>query len=284
MKKIITFLVLILFLSTVVIAQDLTSKKGIPILPEKGEWAIGVDAVPFFYYLGNMFNGNASNGGPSFDFPSSYPMTLYGKYMVDAKTAYRVRLQIAYDSQTDKEFVTKDAATPDPDVMVEDKAKRTYMDLVLGFGLEKRRGKGRVQGIYGGEALIMYSSQKNTFTYGNTWNPNLTPHFVTDFGDNFYLGNTDNIITEQKAGSTFGFGVRGFVGVEYFFAPKISLGGEFGWGLNISSTGEGSTMYEYLDNTTTPFVDTETINDGGGSAWGFHTDNLSGAINLIFYF
>jgi len=284
MKKIITFLALILFFATVVKAQDLTSKKGIPILPETGEWAIGVDAVPFFYYLGNMLNGNTNNAGPSFDYPQNNPMTLYGKYMVDAKTAYRAKLQITYNSQTDKEFVTKDAAIPDPDVMVEDKAKRNNMDLVLGFGLEKRRGKGRLQGVYGAEALIMFGSQKNTFEYGNSWNPNITPHHVADFGDNYYNGNSYTPITEQKAGSTFGFGVRGFVGVEYFFAPKISLGGEFGWGLNILSTGEGNTTYEYLDNTATPFIDTETINSGGGSAFGFGTDNLSGAINLLFYF
>lgn len=284
MKKSITFLVLMLILSVFVNAQELTSKKGVPILPEKGEYAIGIDAVPFFYYLGNMFNGNTSNGGPLFDFTGNYPMTFYGKYMVDAKTAYRVKLQIGYNSLTDKEFVTKDAATPDPDVQVEDKAKRNRTDIVLGFGLEKRRGKGRLQGIYGAEALIIYGAQKSTFEYGNSWNPTLL-HHTADFGDNYYMGNPDNIITEDKSGSSFGFGVRGFVGVEYFFAPKISIGGEFGWGLDIVSQGEGSTTFEYIDNTTaTPFVDTKIINNAGGSNFGFGTDNLSGAINLLFYF
>ena len=28
-------------------AQDLTSKKGEPILPEAGDWSIGIDAAPF---------------------------------------------------------------------------------------------------------------------------------------------------------------------------------------------------------------------------------------------
>lgn len=284
MKNFFTFLAFILFFATVVKAQDLTSKKGVPILPEKGEWAIGIDAVPFFYYVGNIFNANASNGSPSFDFTGNYPMTMYGKYMVDAKKAYRFKLQITYNSQTNKEFVTKDAVTTDPDVTVEDKAKRNNMDVVLGAGLEKRRGKGRVQGVYGAEALIKFGSGKNTFDYGNSWNPNLM-HHTANFGDNYYGGTSDQPITEKKVGSTFGFGVRGFAGVEYFFAPKISIGGEFGWGISFTSTGEGNTTYEYLDNTTaTPYINTKEVKNGGGSTFGFHTDNLSGAINLLFYF
>ena len=72
MKKIITILMLVLSVSVFVNAQELTSKNGVPILPEKGEWALGIDAVPFFYYFGNMFNGNMSNGAPSFDFTGNY--------------------------------------------------------------------------------------------------------------------------------------------------------------------------------------------------------------------
>ena len=56
------------------------SKKGIPILPEQGDWAIGVDAAPFFIYAGNMLNGNAFNANPNFNFTSG--TNLYGKYFV----------------------------------------------------------------------------------------------------------------------------------------------------------------------------------------------------------
>jgi hypothetical protein len=194
-------------------------------------------------------------------------------------------LQITYNLVTDKEFVTMDAVVPNPDATVEDKAKRSNMDLVFGAGLEKRRGKGRLQGVYGAEALIMYSTAKTTFEYGNDWTTGLSHHF-TNFGDNV-IGENYGIITENKSGSTFGIGIRGFVGVEYFLAPKISLGGEFGWGPSIMSEGEGEYTYEFEDynsQTGDEFINTKTVKSAGGSIFGFQTDNLSGAINLLFYF
>ena len=46
MKKTIV-LVALAFGSISVSSQDLTSKKGEPILPEAGDWGIGIDATPF---------------------------------------------------------------------------------------------------------------------------------------------------------------------------------------------------------------------------------------------
>ena len=57
--------------------------------------------------------------------------------------------------------------------------------------------------------------------------------------------------------SSFAFGAMGFIGVEYFFKPKMSLGAEYSHGI----------MY-YTDDVDTMF----------GIAGG------TGAINLNFYF
>jgi hypothetical protein len=285
MKKIIVCSVLFFGITAIAVSQDLTSKNGVPILPQEGEWCIGADAVPFFIYMGNFFNGNQGNGAPDFDFTGPYPMTLYVKHMASATWAMRGKLRISYNAFTDKEFITKDAETPDPDVTVEDKAKRSNMDIVLGAGAEMRRGKGRLQGVYGAEALIMFGAGKDKFEYGNTWDPDV-PHFVTNFGDNYFI-EYEGFITENKQGTTFGFGLRGFVGVEYFFAPKISLGGEFGWGPMITSEGKGSMTYEFEDinqSTGQSFINSRTIESGGESNIGLNMDNLSGAINLLFYF
>ncbi|MFH1120720.1 MAG: hypothetical protein V1775_12935 [Bacteroidota bacterium] len=283
MKKCISVLLVFFSLAAFVNAQDLVSKKGIPILPEQGEWAIGADAFPFFYYLGNFFNDNYGNGAPEFNFTDNYPMTLYAKYMVDPKTAFRVKLQLTYNSSVDKEYVIKDALVIDLDDQIEDKAKRSYMDIVIGAGLEKRRGKGRLQGIYGAEALVMFGSEKSVFEYGNNWNPDIQ-HHVADFGDNINYEEY-GIVNERKSGMSLGFQVRGFVGVEYFFAPKMSIGGEFGWGLGLAKQGEGELSYEYLDYVNEETIITsETEKTAGGSSFGVSTDNLSGAINLLFYF
>ena len=66
---------------------------------------------------------------------------------------------------------------------------------------------------------------------------------------------------EVKNGSTFGLMIRGFLGAEYFIAPKISISAELGWGIGLSSSGDASTSSETYDfgddtssnsSTTTP--------------------------------
>ena len=67
MKKSITILAFA-FGITGAFAQDLTSKKGEPILPEAGDWAIGIDATPFLNYAGNFFGKTTNNNAPTFNF------------------------------------------------------------------------------------------------------------------------------------------------------------------------------------------------------------------------
>lgn len=51
-----------------------------------------------------------------------------------------------------------------------------------------------------------------------------------------------------KNGTTISLGVRGFIGAEYFVLPKMSIGGEFGWGLGLSTTCKSKTTWELLGN------------------------------------
>ena len=57
----------------------------------------------------------------------------------------------------------------------------------------------------------------------------------------------------------------------------MSLSGEFGWGLNLSSTGAS-------ESTTTIGGASTTVKGGKSSSFGFETDNAGGSINLNFYF
>jgi hypothetical protein len=90
-------------------------------------------------------------------------------------------------------------------------------------------------------------------------------------------------ITKAKSGSTIGIGARAFVGVEYFFAPKVSVGGEFGWGLAIATQGDGKVTTESWDNANSTVKTTET-KTGGGGYMGFDTDNFGGCIYMLFHF
>ena len=79
----------------------LMSKKGVPILPEAGEYALGISANPFLEYFGNFLNGTNGNNSPVFDFagnPLGTPFALYGKKMLDANTALRARFALNTDN------------------------------------------------------------------------------------------------------------------------------------------------------------------------------------------
>ena len=69
---------------------------------------------------------------------------------------------------------------------------------------------------------------------------------------------------------TFGIGVRGFIGAEYFIFPKIAIGAEYGWGIGYQMSGKGKQTVESINaGTTIGEVETETA---GSSKFGFDTD------------
>ena len=281
MKKTIFTLVVAFCVFASVNAQDLVSKKGVPILPEKGDYALGIDAGVFLSYAGNLFNGNLGNAAPAFNFTANNPLTLYGKYFVDDKTAYRLLLRIGNRSTTSKSYVIQDGQT-NPTVTKEDKWKQSEMNIAIGAGLEKRRGKGRVQGVYGAMALIEYGTFKDVYEYGNDFTATNVSPTSTNFGGNI-IGFGPGRYTEKKQGSSFSFGVGCFAGVEYFIAPKMSIGGELGWGINFASSGEGEDASEDWDAVTSAVKKT-TDKVAGGSALIIDTSNFGGCINFLFYF
>ena len=316
MKKSIA-LVALAFGVTNAFAQDLTSKKGEPILPEAGDWGIGIDATSFLEYAGSFFGKSESNTAPSFNFLNT-TQVITGRYFKDAQTVYRGSLRIGLGSTTERMNVANRSLIPvasnfpNADPTVQNTYKQSSTNIGLSFGIEKRKGKTRLQGYYGAEAGIYISSTKDKFTYGN----NLTPssgantNAVTVSGaDNFpdgsnvittglpiTGGNIDNAgyrVIQRKSGATLSVGVRAFVGVEYFILPKMSLGGEFGWGLGVSVTGKGSTSYESTGNIGGNAIDQAgitTLNTAKSGSVKVDTDNKntvwgpSGNIRLNFYF
>ncbi len=253
-------------------AQGLVSKKGEPILPEAGDWALGIDARPFLEYAGNFFGKANNNNSPGFNFLGN--QLIIGKYFVDSSTAYRAGLRIGINNNTTRSMVNALPVTggsvntfPEPLNQVENSWMRSFTNIGVTGGIEKRRGKTRLQGYYGGELGLFYSSTRDEFRYGNSLNA--TPGQVVNVSGADNFGGAGNVqdqsgsipgvigmsrITERKSGATFAFGVRGFIGVEYFVLPKISIGGEFGWGLGLGMTGKSSTRWESIGN-----------NGGGGS-------------------
>lgn len=276
MKK--AILTILCATSTMIVsAQDMNSKRGTPILPEAKDWSIGVDATPFLDYAGNLFS-QYGNSAPSWgyypDNNGMHPLTIVGLCVKDENTAYRGKIRIGFRSYSQDNLVDNNF-TNDPNDQYTDTYKESSFNITLGAGMQKWRGKGRLKGLYGAEVLLNFGSGlKKTYEYGIA------------LGDTLAQGPRP---TEDKSGSNFGVGVRGFIGAEYFFAPKISVSGEFGWGIGISSSGEGELTTEKWDvpfgsTTGVEQVVTVTKKTGSSSTFLIDTDNWDGALVLHFYF
>jgi len=243
-------LIAAMFTAGATFAQDaLTSKKGVPILPEAGDYAISFDADNLINYAGNLLNNSTANSLNNLNLQN--PMTISGKYFVSSDKAYRGMVRLGFNSNTDKDFRGNGSE--------DDELSTTTINIGIGGAIEMRRGKGRLQGYYGPMAMINLSSQNQEWEYDGN-NPAVA-------GD----------LIENKSGTTIGVTVGGLAGAEYFFAPKISVGAEIGWGINFQTQGDGEiTVADGAGGETT----TDTFND---NSFGLDTQP-NGNISLNFHF
>lgn len=277
MKKVILTFVAVLGIVAFLNAQELTSKKGFTILPEAGDWCLSMDATPFFDFALNTVN-IMNNTGQTSQHPgyvSGFNTNIVGKYFVESDMAYRVKFGINTANTKNTMYFDNPAdvfnGVADPGE-ISDVTKTSAMNILLGGGIEYRRGHNRLQGYYGGDVMISIQTNKTT----NTWaveqnNEAVTNGYTNNDGS---LVSADRILT-NKTGTGIGFGVRGFIGAEYFFAPKISVGAEFGWGLGIQSAGRSNIETEHWNVANTQSETVVTQGDNG-SASGFVVDNGMG--------
>jgi hypothetical protein len=119
-----------------------------------------------------------------------------------------------------------------------DESGESAYNVTLGAGLQKFRGTTRLRGYYGAGVELGTGAFKTV--------------------------STDSIGTSTTVdNSSLSFGVRGNVGVQYFFAPKMSVGAEYGWGPSYTST---------------------KVGDASDSNFSVGVDNAGGSIYLSLYF
>lgn len=278
MKKSLILMTIFMVIGLALQAQDnkkeaFKSKRGVYILPQAGDIALGFNASPFLKYVGNMMNGHSDN---SLNYSLSEDNAIVGKYFLTDTRAIRGELRIGYYRDKNQEFVMKDGTDPFDEVLVTDKQKFKKTDLHLAGGYEWRRGHGRVQGYYGAMTEVQYEKAKVDYTYGNPITSTYTTPTTTDFGNNLDPFRVTEVSNLQK----LAFGVRGFIGVEYFFAPKIALAAEFGWGPKFNLYRSGHVSYEYWNGES---VETETVDIAKDSEAKIDTDTR-GQIVLLFHF
>lgn len=297
MKRFIgTTLALVVSVSALAQSNDqIQNKNGVDIMPVSGEWGVGMNAAPVFQYVGNMFGYTANNTAMSGNKFVNYfaGNTLFGKYMLSDDNAVRGHFRFGEFSNTYSNWVYDDTKNS-PDSLVMDTYTSKSSVYNIGVGYEFRRGKNRLRGIYGGEVMYQYQkSNRRSYDYGNQYGFGNPAPIATSWssGGGVFGENPDaERIVSQTFGAYNGFGVRGFVGVEYYIAPKICFGTEFGWGLMYGKTGEGKTVTEYWDPTATAtdgstgaVMNNEVIT-AGSKGFSLDTDNFGGSLYLMFYF
>lgn len=262
MKKIFTVAAAIAVVASVsaqrgpsVYGDPTVNRRGIALLPTCGDFALGIDAVPFLDYLGNMVNRDGNNA-PSFSSPK---LGIYGKYFVQPNQAIRASLNLDIDN------VKMRTVAPNITAVDEDMTKMNNFDMDLGAGYEWRRGRGRVQGFYGAELTVSLHKEGTKYEFAEK------------------LTEGQSRVTKDISGVGFGIGANAFVGVEYFFAPMISVGGELSYGIGYNKMPKFTTTTETL--TDGKVVTTkEKTTPGLKHAYGFNTNDLDASLFLMFHF
>ena len=266
----------------------LVSKKGVNILPERDEICLGIDAYPIFNYIGGIFSQNHAVT-PSIDYGNGYYSSygIYVKYMLASDMAVRAKFRANISSTSEIYPVAKSTLNYDPAApeYVEDEVRDNNQSIYVSVGIEKRRGKSRVQGIYGVEALVGYNKSKDIYVYGNSITNEFNTPLTYDNSETY--SGAERIINDYYDKGLFA-GVRGFIGIEYFIAPKISIGGEFGYSLRYVWDQNRIREYQYWDSGTqsvaTVYRESTRTNDPGSNDVALGIDAMDGSINLYFYF
>jgi len=286
MKKI--FLITILFCAGVVNAfaqegNEAASKSTSDYLPVEGDFGISIDASPFLYYIGNMFNDTQNNPAPYFG-NGNYDLTIRGIYFLEDTRSIRAALSLNIGNEIFKGTVPNDYALIQPGyngqtVIDVEKYAFTNVDLKVGYGFH--RGYGRLQASYGPQIGINYASGSTSYTYANSIQETNQIPSTYNFGGNIVGGGRK---LEENYGKMFGFSVGAFAGVEYFFAPRMSVSGEIGLGLNMENRWQGETTIEKWDTSQGKVVENSTRSLNGYTG-GINLSTLTnGGLFLNFYF
>ncbi len=282
MKKIIISLSILFCVGTIVSAQETTlneqaqttserskgtvNKAGQYILPVAGDYALGVSiSTP----LQSIFSDAAD--GIKFE---GYQENIYGKYFLSDNRAIRAGISLNIGTDKTKSFVTNIAETTTNPLNIYattvdiTKVKTTNVGLFAGY--EFRRGYGRLQAFYGPELAVGFNKVVKEYTYGN-------PLSELNQGER---------TTKESQATDITCSLGGFIGVEYFIAPKISIGGELNLGFGIETLGQIE-MEKERYNSVTGEIETYSYREkttvGPENTFLLQT-NSTGNIFMMFYF
>ena len=294
MKKTILLVAFVMFGTTFYTAQAqevLKNKNGKVMLPEEGDWSISADATTFLKFAADLahIGGESAATPPKFEGTNDENRTysITGKRFTSATQAERFSVRVFGDNEMMSAYVKPNSGEGDD---VKDVMRSRNNMIALGYGKEFRKGSSasRLQGFYGYEAIIAFGSEGTSYKYGND--------LETDFNSKNFDSNiidASERVTSKTEGVNLAIGGRAFIGVEYFVVPKISIGGEYGWGLGFHRDFGGKTKSEHVDDGDKEsktassgglFIGNQRSNSTGETDLWMNSFSPAGNLSINFYF
>ena len=250
-------------------------------LPSAGDFAIGVNALPFIEFAGNAFSGhdyrNTLNLGNAM---------LVGKYYLSSDAAIRAEVYLNNDLDYNRQYVQDDAHVgEDPNAQVEDLYASKLISGGLGVGYQVYRGYERLRGSLSVVTFVAGGRNLETYKWGNE----MTPANTNPSSTNWY-GAGMNPPTRNLEEKDFGFVYLGAgltAGVEYYLFPGVCLGGEMGMYVSAEWSGQEHYTYQTVEagevTEYTIAADPRDL-DVALETTMYDADNTAGRLYLLFHF
>lgn len=282
MKHILTILTAIALCSLPFTAQAQSEED---YLPKAGDLGLSVSANPLSQIA----------TGVSYTQPL---VSIAGKYMVSDKSALFLNVGWIYNYNHNNYYANDDAALyldPFSRAKVIDTREDQITGLNVSFGGERRIGKGKVQGVFGGGIMYAFSYYDTRYSYGNaitSINQHPTNGFTDIYGYDESEVPSPNVpgvsyqryLSEFNITPTHYIGLTCYAGVEWFVAPKVSVGAKlyltaaYRFSSGDYYTAEG---YNYLTGQVEEWTELLSPSSHG---FRFNRDNVGMDISFNFYF
>lgn len=290
-------------------AQETETKQ---YLPEAGDWSIGIDVKPVFKYVSGLFNNydkqadlNFGGGQPSIyqpdmdsmsdekynalkgdydDFLKYYPtVSLMGRYMLTDRLAVKANFGILYDVDKEGTYSPDQlAAILDPlsQAKVANIKSTKKLGMSLQAGAEYRIGKKRIQGVFGGGLMFGIANEKVKYSYGN----DMTIINQRPEGSQWSSKDGYRKLKEFTKVPNIYVGLYGSAGVEFFVAPKISLGAEVSLCAGYMIKPQKFVLSEGYNPDTETIEKYTQLEEPLLGMFQISTRNLGGNLYMAFYF
>lgn len=261
-------------------------------LPAAGDWSIGFSLDPIATFVGNAFNNSTRNvlGDMAGESLLNNMASIMGSYMLTDQLAVRANIGLSIARNNQNEYVIDDAAVfldPLSRQKVIDSKKYSKTGGSIALGVDYRVGKRRVQGVFGGGIMYAFSENFTTYSYGNGITEMNQVPTISNNSEyeqvSSYIPNARKL-KEYNEGGNHHIGVYGQVGVEWFVAPKISLGASVNLIIAYSMSPMHYTTYEGWNTLSMECEKYTELKSPMNSGFKFGTENIGANLYAAFYF